>query len=51
MGQQGQPEMYPEEDLVERRKTSRRKARVQAAAALGAIAIGGAVAWKLFRKG
>jgi hypothetical protein len=50
MGQQGQPDMYPEEDLVERRKATRRKARVQAAVALGAVAVGGAIAWKLFRK-
>jgi Fe-S oxidoreductase len=50
MGQLGQPEMYPEDDLVERRKANRRRARVQALAALGAIAVGGAAAWKLLTK-
>jgi Fe-S oxidoreductase len=50
MGQLGQPEMYPEDDLVERRKADRRRARVQALAALAAIGVGSAVACKLLTK-
>jgi Fe-S oxidoreductase len=43
-------EMYPEEELAERRKATRRNARMQAAVALGGIVIGGLAAWNFFRR-
>jgi FAD/FMN-containing dehydrogenase/Fe-S oxidoreductase len=49
MGQQ-RPEMYPESDLVERRNSSRRKARMRAWGALGVAAVTGVVVWTLLRQ-
>src|SRR5205807_1306398 len=43
------PELYPEKTLVVRRKSSRRKAKCRAMAALAAMGAGAAFAWNLLR--
>jgi hypothetical protein len=45
----GGDEVYPEKTLVMRRKSSRRKARGRAIAALAAVGVGGAFTWNLLR--
>ena len=42
-------EMYPEDALVKRRKSARRKARLGALATIAAVGAAGALAWKLLR--
>jgi FAD/FMN-containing dehydrogenase/Fe-S oxidoreductase len=49
MGQQ-RPEMYPESELVERRNSTRRKARLRALGTLGAVAVAGVAAWTLLKR-
>src|SRR6185312_7037325 len=47
---QDKSDMYPEEELKERRESSRRKARLQAMGALGAVAAGSLLAFTLFKR-
>jgi len=47
---QDKSDMYPEEELKERRESSRRKARLQAMGALGAVAAGGLLAFTVFKR-
>jgi ferric-dicitrate binding protein FerR (iron transport regulator) len=42
--------MYPEEPLTQRRKSTRRKARLRALGVLAGLGAAGAITWKLLKR-